>query len=148
MQLTVSQKITLRKITKSCHPLPIFTLKLTILPNVTKQHWVIQRFSTQDKTCQSYLPGKEDLSFLILDKLKWDIGTSYSERLELGKTVRNLTWPQSWLSFEQACWCPLAVPSYLKYSLLTWFLIILLFPQFVIHISWDTMSTTNKFTYG
>lgn len=89
-----SQKTTVRKLTKSCHPLPIFTLKSTILPNVTRQHWVIQKFSTQETACQLYLPENGAQSSLSLDKLKWDMRKGCSDMLEQGKTLRNLIWLQ------------------------------------------------------
>lgn len=65
--------------------MPIFTLKSTILPNVTRQCWVIQRFSTQEQLV-SYICLRKAQSFLNSDKLKWDMGKDCSERLELGKT--------------------------------------------------------------
>lgn len=149
MQVTALQKIAGRKLTKNCHPLPISTLKLRILTNVTKQHRVIQRFPAQEKTGQSCLPRKGDLGFLNVGKLKWDIGTGCSERLEPGETLRNSIWLQSCLCFELWGWTrwPPAVPSYLKYSYIPWFFCKCISAAFFILSSWDTRSARNKLTY-
>lgn len=110
--IQVSQKITARKLTKSCQYLH---WNQQFYPMLLGSIEWFRGFPLR-RACQLYLPEKEAQSFPNLDKLKRDMGKGCSERLGLGKTLRNLIWVHSWIHCQQGGWTRWSptVPSHLK----------------------------------